>query len=45
MYDEYIWTGTGYEKIGTTDVDLTNYWSKTELVAIQNNEIDTIMGV
>lgn len=44
IYDEYIWTGTGYEKIGTTDVDLSNYWSKTELVAIQNSEIDDIMG-
>ena len=45
IYDEYIWTGTAFEKIGTTDVDLSNYWSKTELVAIQNSEIDTIMGV
>ena len=45
IYDEYIWTGTAFEKIGTTDVDLSNYWSKTDLVAIQNNEIDTIMGV
>ena len=44
IYDEYIWTGTGYEKIGTTDVDLSNYWSKTDLVAIQNSEIDTIVG-
>ena len=44
IYDEYIWTGTAFEKIGTTDVDLSNYWSKTDLVAIQNNEIDTIMG-
>ena len=44
IYDEYIWTGTGYEKIGTTDVDLSNYWNKTELVAIQNSEIDDIMG-
>lgn len=44
IYDEYIWTGTAFEKIGTTDVDLSNYWSKTELVAIQNNEIDTIVG-
>lgn len=44
IYDEYIWTGTTFEKIGTTDVDLSNYWSKTDLVAIQNNEIDTIMG-
>lgn len=44
IYDEYIWTGSGYEKIGTTDVDLSNYWSKTDLVAIQNSEIDDIMG-
>ena len=44
IYDEYIWTGTGFEKIGTTDVDLSNYWSKTDLVAIQNSEIDTIVG-
>lgn len=44
IYDEYIWTGTAFEKIGTTDVDLSNYWSKTDLVAIQNGEIDSIMG-
>lgn len=44
IYDEYIWTGTDYEKIGTTDVDLSNYWSKIDLVAIQNSEIDTIVG-
>lgn len=44
IYDEYIWTGTTFEKIGTTDVDLSGYWSKTELVAIQNSEIDTIVG-
>lgn len=44
IYDEYIWTGSGYEKIGTTDVDLSNYWSKTDLIAITNQEIDTIVG-
>lgn len=44
IYDEYIWTGKAFEKIGTTDVDLSNYWSKTDLVAIQNGEIDSIMG-
>lgn len=44
IYDEYIWTGTTFEKIGTTDVDLSNYWSKTDLVAITNGEIDTIVG-
>lgn len=44
IYDEYIWTGTDYEKIGTTDVDLSNYWSKTDLTAITNQDIDTIVG-
>ena len=30
VYDEYIWTGSGYEKIGNTDVDLTNYVTNTD---------------
>lgn len=25
IYDEYIWTGSAFEKIGTTDVDLSGY--------------------
>jgi hypothetical protein len=24
-YDEYIWLGSSFEKIGTTDVDLSGY--------------------
>lgn len=47
-YDEYLWivtSGTGkWEKIGTTAIDLSGYWSKTELVAITNAEIDTILA-
>lgn len=47
IYDEYIWItpSTGdphYEKIGTTDIDLSDYWSKTELVAITTAEIDAL---
>lgn len=44
VYDEYIWLGVDkkYEKIGTTDINLNNYWSKTELVSITNEEIDNI---
>lgn len=46
-YDEYIWVeptgGTAhFEKIGSTDVDLSGYWAKTELTAITTAEIDTI---
>ena len=40
-YDEYIWTGSGYEKIGNTDVDLSGYMLTTDMVAITNAEIDT----
>lgn len=42
IYDEYIWTGTSFEKIGTTDVDLSGYVKTTDLVAITSTEIDTI---
>lgn len=53
-YDEYIWVeptgGTPrYEKIGTTDVDLSNYWTMTEghantLVAMTVAEINAILN-
>lgn len=41
-YDEYIWTGTAFEKIGNTDVDLSGYLKKTDMAAITNEEIDEI---
>lgn len=42
--DEYIWLAdlNRFEKIGTTEVDLSNYWSKSELPAITNEEIAAI---
>lgn len=43
-YDEYIWTGSGYEKIGNTDVDLSNYMLSADMQAITNAEIDTIVS-
>ena len=42
IYDEYIYVNNKFEKIGTTDVDLSNYIQTTDLVAITNAEIDTI---
>lgn len=30
-YDEYMWTGEKFEKIGNTDIDLSNYVKKDEL--------------
>lgn len=41
-YDEYIWTGSAFEKIGNTDVDLSGYQLSSELVEITASEIDTI---
>lgn len=49
IYDEYIYVtpegGTAhFEKIGTTEVDLSDYWSKTELQAMTVSEIQTILN-
>lgn len=43
-YDEYIYVSNKWEKIGTTDVDLSSYWNTTNLTAITNSEIDTILA-
>ena len=43
-YDEYIYTNGKFEKIGTTDVDLSGYLQETDLVAITNGEIDVIVA-
>lgn len=54
LYDEYIWVEpTGqtahFEKIGTTDIDLSDYWTSVSgqtnsLIAITTAEIDAIMA-
>ena len=46
-YDEYIWVeptgGTArFEKIGSTDIDLSGYVQATEMHALTNAEIDAI---
>lgn len=45
-YDEYIWISSTnkFEKIGTTDVDLSGYVQASQMVAITNAEIDTIVA-
>ena len=42
-YEEYIWITDNFEKIGTTEVDLTGYIKESDLVAITNEEIDPIV--
>ena len=44
IYDEYVWlTATStFEKIGTTDIDLSDYQKASELIAITTNEVDNL---
>ena len=44
IYDEYIYVNGKFEKIGTTDIDLSGYVEFTDLVAITNTEIDTLIA-
>lgn len=39
--DEFVWDSENskWELIGNTDIDLSNYWSKDDLVAMTNEEI------
>lgn len=41
LYDEYIYTETGWEHIGDTSVDLSDYYTKNEV----NNKLATISKV
>ena len=34
LYDEYVYTDTGWEHIGDTSVDLSNYYTKKEIGAL-----------
>lgn len=46
IYDEWVWLSTvsKWEKIGSTDVDLSNYWSGDSLVAMSNAEIASVVN-
>lgn len=43
-YDEYVWTGTAFEKLGNTDIDLSGYMLKTDMIAITTSEIDAMFA-
>lgn len=42
IYDEYIWMGTAFEKIGSTDVDLSGY--QPLMTAITNAQINALFS-
>jgi len=44
IYEEYIYVSSKFEKIGTTDVDLSDYVKTSDLTGITNSEIDTIVA-
>lgn len=43
-YDEYIYINSIWEKIGTTDIDLSSYYNTENFTPITNAEIDTIFN-
>ena len=43
-YDEYIWVNNTYELLSKKELDLSNYWNGTNLVAMTNNDIDSIVN-
>lgn len=42
IYDEYIYVNSAFEKIGSTEIDLSSYVQTSDLTAITNAEIDEI---
>jgi hypothetical protein len=40
--DEYLYTGTEWELIGTTKVDLSNYYNKQEVDEMMDNVMTKI---
>ena len=48
LYSMNAWVNGAWAYLGTTEVDLANYWSKTELTAMTNADIqdiiDDVMG-
>lgn len=44
IYNEYIWTGTDYEFMGTTAVDLSDYYKKGEVDTLLDNKVTKVNG-
>lgn len=43
-YDEYIYVSNGFEKLGSTDVDLSGYVQTSQLREATDAEIETILA-
>lgn len=46
VYDEYVWISedSTWEKIGTTEIDLSGYVQHSDMIEITTDEIDAIMS-
>lgn len=44
VYDEYIYVNNGFEKLGSTDVDLSDYVQTSQLREATDAEIETILA-
>ena len=43
-YDEYLYINGGWERVGSTDIDLSGYVQASEMHAITNTEITDIVN-
>lgn len=43
-YFQWLYINNEWANIGTTDIDLTNYYSKTETDVLLNNKVDKVAG-
>ena len=43
-YDEYIWSGDAWEKIGNTDVNLSGYMAKDDYPLAETTDIDALFA-
>ena len=43
LYSMNAWINGAWADLGTTEIDLTNYWSKTDLTAMTNTDIQNII--
>ena len=44
VYDEYIYVNNAWEHIGSTEVDLSNYYTKSETDALLADKVDKVAG-
>ena len=44
VYDEYLYVNNAWEHIGSTEIDLSNYYTKTEVNALLSDKVDKVTG-